>query len=403
MVGLGLILVVPVFVRLLADLTLRVTSQPTLTIAARRLQAQPAGVTRVVGGLLIGLFLVVGARSVVVAFESTPQYLEAAAQLNQRTMATFQSGPGDAADTVRKIQAVQGVRRVEDFPRLVSDCGPRSRFCVNVVVASCAQLTRIAPGLQGCRDGVAIALTNTFAGRVPAALPPLWAANETGSPEKVGGVAPVRVRVQRASPHSGIETAWGGYPLGSLNADAIIPPSTPGVAALTARTQQALVATGDPGRDAAQRLQALPLQLQSVPDFSDYDFVAELRALVWAVAAVIMSVGLLAFAVAAADRAVTRRREVTALQLVGVPRSVLRRTQWVESAAPLALGSFLAIGFGVLAGATYLDLNNGENLPVPWTQSLVLTVAAGLGSALVGVLTVIASSPRISPDLIRQE
>lgn len=161
---------------------------------------------------------------------------------------------------------------------------------------------------------------------------------------------------------------------------------------------------GDPGRAGANRLLDLPLNPEAVPDFGDYDFVAQLRALVWSIAAVILSVGLLAFAVAAVDRAVSRRREVTALQLVGVPRSVLRRTQWLEAAAPLALGCCLAIGLGLLAGATYLSMSSDwDRQPLPWMQSLVLAGLAALGSVLVGALTVIASSPRISPDLIRQE
>lgn len=71
--GIGVVIVVPVFVRLLADLLHRFSPGPATLIAARRLQAQPAGVARVIAALMIGLFLVMGARCVVVAFGRTPQ------------------------------------------------------------------------------------------------------------------------------------------------------------------------------------------------------------------------------------------------------------------------------------------------------------------------------------------
>jgi hypothetical protein len=57
---------------------------------------------------------------------------------------------------------------------------------------------------------------------------------------------------------------------------------------------------------------------------------------------------------------------------------------------------------GLLAGATYLAIG-GEDVAVPWRQSLVLAAFAVAGAALVASLTVVASSPRISADLIRQE
>jgi putative ABC transport system permease protein len=81
---------------------------------------------------------------------------------------------------------------------------------------------------------------------------------------------------------------------------------------------------------------------------------------------------------------------------------VLRRTQWIEAALPLALGCALAIGLGLLAGATYLSLDSSR-LPLPWSGSLGLAALAAVGAVLVGGLTVLASSPRISPDLIRHE
>jgi hypothetical protein len=75
--GIGMLLVLPVAARLIGDLMLLCARRPATVLAARRIQAQPAGVTRVISGLLIGLFLITGARCVIVAFESTSQDIAA--------------------------------------------------------------------------------------------------------------------------------------------------------------------------------------------------------------------------------------------------------------------------------------------------------------------------------------
>lgn len=398
LLGVGLILVVPVFVRLVADLTMRVTRRPTFTIAARRLQAQPAGVSRVISGLLIGLFLVVGARSVVVAFESTPQYETADRQIHGQQVVTVEASPHDLADQVRLARHTEGVRRVVSFARLSSSCRGTDP-CVNALVGTCAELHAVSPALRGCREGRPFALLDLAQyGIAPGSpLPGLRAVNRAGGHRPSSPVV-LTAPARPTHPWSGADE----QALQALSADLIVPPDAPGVRELASTSQSMLVAIGAPGRDLADRLAAAGVDVSSGADFDTYDFVARLRALVWSIAAVILSIGLLAFAVAAVDRAVNRRREVTALQVVGVPRSVLRRTQWVEAAVPLALGCCLAIGLGLLAGETYLSLDSASR-PGPWAQALVLAGLATLGSALVGGLTVIASSPRISADLIRQE
>ncbi|MGN6131682.1 MAG: ABC transporter permease [Nocardioidaceae bacterium] len=394
----------PVFVRLLADLTLRVTRRPTLAIAARRLQAQPAAVNRVVSGLLLGLFVVVGARSVVVAFESTPQYREAAYQIEQGQSVAGVVMVSRARALVQRMEHTRHVRRVLSLPTLASPCTPSGsqRGCLRAVVATCAQLRELYPGLRGCVPGKPLMLET--AGGFRSSTAHLLPLHPTRQSAPVKYAPTVRIPQATFLPGDSWRALDGDlqWRLWDLGAQVVLPPNTPGLAAVVAQTDRTVMVLGDPGRGLADELAAAGVNQFTTPDFANYDFVAQLRALVWAIAAIVLSIGLLAFAVAAVDRAVTRRREVTALQLVGVPRTMLRRTQWVEAAAPLALGSTLAIALGLLAGATYLSLD-GSHLPSPWAQSLVLALIAALGSLLVGALTVVASSPRISPDLIRHE
>jgi putative ABC transport system permease protein len=400
LLGLGLILLVPTFVRLLADAILRLTQRPTLTIAARRLQAQPAGVSRVISGLLLGLFLVVGARSVVVAFEDTPQYRSASDQIRhgQRVVISVDSAHIDQVS--RQAAGVLGVRRVTPFPMLGTSCtgtGP----CVSAVVGTCQQLHDIAPQIAGCVEGQPFAISPSWDTEHPPTLvPPLHALHQgvpiRGLPGLDGVAIPTRTAAVTAATDVGLS------PIDPMGGNLLLPPNTPGLAPLLRVTDRSIFVQGPPGRTLTDQLDRIGGGSISVPDFGAYDFVARLRALVWAVATIILSVGLLTFGIAAIDRAVTRRREVTALQLAGVPRRLLRRTQQIEAALPLALGSTLAIGFGLLAGATYLSLNEGHHR-LPTTPALVLAGIAIAGSILIGTLTVIASCPRISPDLIRNE
>lgn len=162
--------------------------------------------------------------------------------------------------------------------------------------------------------------------------------------------------------------------------------------------------TGDPGRDLDQRLRAsgAVANAYSPWDASEYDFVATLRNTVYTVAAVVMGIGLLAFAIAAIDRSIARRREFTALRLVGVPAPTLRRSQWIEALVPITGGAVLAIALGHVAGATYLAFG-GDDLAAPWEPTFVLAAAAAIGGVVVAALTVVATNQPISPDAIRAD
>ncbi|HSF27370.1 MAG TPA: FtsX-like permease family protein [Actinomycetes bacterium] len=391
LLGLGTILVVPIFMRVVADLLLRVGGGPATTIAARRLQAQPASVTRVVAGLMIGLFLVTGARWVVGNFEALPQYVGAKRALTVQQQVAVLTTPADRASTQARAEAVAGVRRTVAFSSLMSGCTNTSENCLFALVGTCDDLHALAPELTGCRSDQATWLRPSVADRLDRASAIRW----SPSPES-------DVSLSLPIPAESISGMRDGL-LRPLNEGQVfIPRGLPGLDRVLEHSSLDVVAIGYAGQDLPDRLLAAGLNASGGEDFDTYDFVAGLRAMVWAIAAVILSVGLLAFAVAAIDRAVSRRREVVSLQLVGVSPRVLRRTQWIEAALPIVTGSVLAIGTGLLAGATYLSLV--EDLDhAPWRQSLGLVAVAANSACIIAGLTVLAASPRIRPDLIRTE
>lgn len=405
LLGLGVILVVPVFVRLVADWLVRRRESPAAVIAGRRLQDQPAATTRLVSGLLIGLFLVTGARAVVVAFEQTAQYQAAAASMTTGEIGTTTVSSKVASSLTKQVAGIDGVRAVEALPYLSTPCEQQGT-CVGAVVATCEQLTNLVGPLPTCREGE------------PAWLGSGWAEDrETLSVHayESESAEPKGQRVRTPAPTYSLPDTVGQ----AVDAQVFFPRSTPGLGQLVSATSVQAIIAAEPGvslgdlsrvEDDASQTMLDPMIVRvdgrtvmiHPPDTAYYDFVAGLREIVWAVAAVILSVGLLAFAIGAIDRAISRRAEMVSLQLVGVSPRVLRRTQWIEAALPLGAGVVLAVGAGFLAGACYLAFGT-ELVNAPWQQSLTLAAVSLIASVAVAGVTVLAVSPRILPELIRSE
>jgi len=116
---------------------------------------------------------------------------------------------------------------------------------------------------------------------------------------------------------------------------------------------------------------------------------------------VVVSLGLLSFTIAGVDRALARRRELTALRLVGTPGRLLRVAQCWEVAIPAVFGSALAILTGAYAGATYLQLDEDRLLPLD--TAVLLALAVALGAALLAAITTIGTTARLDPEHIRTE
>ncbi len=404
--GIGLLLVVPVFVRMIADLMLRAARTPSTLIAARRLQAQPAGVTRVISALMIGLFLVVGSRGVVAAFESTPQYLIAEAQVATRQWAVVVADPGKTAGQTRQARAVTGVRDVVTLPWLTAQRGSRYRPARGaqdtVVVGTCADLTRLAPAVTGCVDGEPLWLYPQGDGRMPRRIT-VAPASDNESRNGVGAT----ITVEPGSRYAGLVPGSPSHEvaLGPIDATLLLPPGTPGVAPVLAEAQHRTYVVAGPGRTLVDDLLSAGVPVHSFYGFEDYDFVAGLRAIVYSLAALILGLGLLTFGIAAIDRALGRRRELASLQVLGTPPGVLQRAQWLEAAAPTVTGTLLAIGAGWFAGVTFLRLDGSSSqaLDRVLPATITIAVAALVISVLVAGLTVIASNTRLTSDQIRSE
>jgi hypothetical protein len=113
-------------------------------------------------------------------------------------------------------------------------------------------------------------------------------------------------------------------------------------------------------------------------------------------------IGVAAYLVAATDKAVERRPQVTALTLLGAKPRTLQAVQVAQVVLPLVVGLLLAVVAGKMTESGYLVTGggavfwDGAGLPLLLASALGVVVLAALGSLpLIG--------RRIDPELIRRD
>ncbi len=113
-------------------------------------------------------------------------------------------------------------------------------------------------------------------------------------------------------------------------------------------------------------------------------------------------IGVAAFVVSVADRAMERRAQVTALALLGARAGTLRGVQVLQVSLPLVVGLGGAIVAGWLAESSYLITGGGA---VHWDwEGLPLLFACALGVLLVAALASVPMVRRhIDPEHIRRD
>jgi putative ABC transport system ATP-binding protein len=110
----------------------------------------------------------------------------------------------------------------------------------------------------------------------------------------------------------------------------------------------------------------------------------------------------LTFLVATADRVVERRRNVTALTVLGCRRGVLRRAQAVQLLIPVACGASLALVAGVVAGRSY-DIFGGTGAPWNWGETGSILAACVAATILACTAALPLAGRRVDPALIRRD
>lgn len=411
-----MLLVVPVFVRLIADLLTQVSARPTLLVAGRRLQAQPTAMTRVVGALLVALFLATSSLAVLATFRATPQFERVHRMVTVEQSTTLAAEVGEVDQVVARAEAVGGVRRASPVHFAATDCRPaaipeESSCETQAWIGTCEDLRAAVSEISGCRGDVVQEIGYgrwLDPGRPAPTELVLWArgyelevaGGESGEftilpPRGPSAVVPLPSGPAIEAPE------WGASFFGGA---VFVPSGLPGVEELLTQTPAELRVVAEPGRDLFDNLAAAGLEYRTGEDFRDYDRVLWMGQVVGGLSVLFVSLGILSCGLAALDRAIERRREVISLQLLGAPGRVLRISQWIEVALPLVLGCGLAVWLGSVVGDAFLGLALSD-LPedVGIRQMWPALAAALIGAVLVGLLTSVAANPRIRPELIRSE
>lgn len=394
--GIGMLVLLPATVRLIAAALVHVPHS-TVRLAGRRMQAQPAGVQRVVAGLLAALFVITGARMVLVAFEEADGSYDAARTALAGGPQQIQvDAPRDVGGAVEAaLRAHPLVDRVAADQRLSTPCRGALSLCLTAFVGTCAELVEAMPGVAGCRDGEAAFIGDDalLASREPG--PTLaWRADRSGS-------------LAIPTPATTLAYDWSEDDL--TYANVFLPESTPGLADLVGEPRPTWMVSATGGATAAAQLESalrdVTSQVSVSPQWSAADtvYIDTMRRGLWLLATLVVSIGLLSFVLGGIDRALSRRSESARLQVFGTPRRTIVNAQWIEALLPLLVGVPLAAGLGSFAGATFVSLASGDGVATPYTGVTAVVAATLAGSVLVAGLTVVAAAPRLRAELIRAE
>ncbi|MEU8757675.1 FtsX-like permease family protein [Streptomyces sp. NPDC048659] len=388
--GAGLVFgLAPVTAWLARGLAGRVRSLP-LTLAMRRAEVEPGSALRVVTGLVLLVYATSLTQGVLVELD----------QVSRRTAPVQEYRIDTDGLDARQHDAlvrVEGVRAsVVESRSWTPDTGEYAP-AVEAVVGTCAQVAAFIKWSGGCVDGRVLRVHPTD---VPAdfdAPAGLRAPFDLKDGRRVTLTVPrERFSVDVYQP-SVISS-------GTL----LIPPSAlPARELASDTTSLYLVTASDPAtvRATLDAIGAIAPTAAVEPVgivVGSLHQLTVIRSLLAAGMVLGLVVGVAAFVVSVADRAMERRGQVAALALLGARGGTLRLAQCAQVVLPLGVGLGAAVVTGWLAESSYLITGGGA---VHWDWAgLPLLVLAALGVLVVGGL---ASMPvvrrHVDPEHIRRD
>ncbi|MGQ4358363.1 FtsX-like permease family protein [Streptomyces sp. SAS_272] len=396
LVGAGLVLTLPILSRALARRVARVTSSLSLGLAMRRNEMEPGGALRVATGLVLLVYAASLTQGVLIELD---QVSKNTARVQLYTMPLGDMSP-------REEQAMKRVSGVRGHAVLASSwTDPNSEKwpnSISAVIATCDQLRSMASVVENCVEGRSARL-----------MIPDYSINEFS---KVGRRFPfqlqnaegerrfvtVQVPSRTIRYHDDTATQLAGS--GSV----LIPPSAlPKGFRPQTRATLALISSSDPDtvRSVLEGIAGVDPTIEVELDGVDAAALQQITVIktLLAVGMVLgLIIGVAAYLVAATDRAVERRPQVTALTLLGARPRTLQAVQVAQVVLPLTVGLVLAVVIGKMAESSYLVTGggavfwDGDGLPLLLGAAVGVVVVAALGSLpLVG--------RRIDPELIRRD
>ncbi|MFF0745347.1 ABC transporter permease [Streptomyces sp. NPDC004111] len=377
--GSGLVLALaPITSWLARRLAGRTQSLP-LTLAMRRNEIEPGSSLRVVTGLVLLVFAASLTQGVLVELS---QISRPTSPTQEYRLASDDIGAGQRA----RMAQVAGVRaQAVTADSWIPDLGsPAPR--ISAVVATCAQLAAFADVAPGCVDGKVLRLTDSHTSvdldahrgkSYPFLLEP---SRPSGHAAKLPVVLPEDSLAFHARQPSALTSA-----------DVLVPPSLLPSGTRLADSDFLLVTSSEPAavRTALDGIGALAptADIEAIGvNVEALQQITVIKSLLASGMILGLVIGVAAFVVSVADRAMERRSQVTALALLGARPATLRTAQCVQVLLPLAIGLTAALIAGRLAESSYLITGGGDifwdadGLPLLLASTLGVLVVAGLAS-----------------------
>ncbi|MER5708888.1 FtsX-like permease family protein [Streptomyces sp. NPDC002122] len=360
-----------------------------VALAMRRTEVDPGSSLRVATGLVL---LVFGASLTQGVLVELDQVSRRTAPLQEYNISLSELGPAQRV----ALSKVPGVRA--ELVSYSSWNSPREGDVpgANLVVATCSQLTAYSQRVSGCVDGKIMQLRDD---RTPFEYDPK--AGERYPFEMANGrKAVLTVPRERVDVHP--------YDVSVFDSGALlVPPSLVPPNLVDSAGTLTLVSDADPAtiRSVLDGIGAIAPTASVDPVGIVIDSLAQLTVIrsLLAVGMVLgLVIGVAAFVVSVADRAMERRGQVTALALLGARAGTLRVVQVVQVVLPLVVGLGAAIVTGWLAESSYLITGGGA---VHWDwEGLPLLFACALGVLLAAALASVPMVRRhIDPEHIRRD
>ncbi|MGW4700716.1 FtsX-like permease family protein [Streptomyces sp. NPDC004285] len=360
-----------------------------LSLAMRRTEVDPGSALRVVTGLVL---LVFGASLTQGVLIELDQVSRRTAPVQEYSLPMSQlTGPQRT-----RMAALSGVQAhgliAESWVAPVDKDLPR----VQGLVATCAQLAAFTQSTRDCVDGKVLRIAD------PTFLSDEDARPGAGFPFLLSDGRKLMVSVPQEA-----VTVRAYDPSEFAGPSLLIPPSFLPRGTQLAGARFVLASPSDPGtvRAVLDGIGGIAPTASVEPVGIVIDSLAQLtviRSLLVVGMVLGLVIGVSAFVVSVADRAMERRGQVAALALLGARAGTLRVVQVVQVLLPLVVGLGAAIVAGWLAESSYLITGGGA---VHWDwEGLPLLLACALGVMLAAAVASVPMVRRhVDPEHIRRD
>ncbi|MFF9106723.1 FtsX-like permease family protein [Streptomyces sp. NPDC014805] len=393
LVGTGLVLALPLLSRVLARRIARWTQSLSLGLAMRRNEVEPGGALRVATGLVLLVYAASLVQGVLIELDQVSRNVSPV-QIYSVSLVRMSAGQQ------RALENIDGLRGHVVEVRAEAESDNADSLSTTALIATCSQIRAIVPDAGACVGDRLVRLVNQTVGDYDNVTKP---GESYSLPLAKGGdrrLVHLRIPSENLRYHD-----WPG--IAALSSSVLIPPSSLPVGYRPANADLTLVSDSDPEtvRHVLDAIGAVDPTIEVRPHGINVDALRQVDVVktLLAVGMVLgLVIGVAAYLVAAADRAVERRSQVTALALLGARPWTLRAVQVAQVVVPLAVGLVLAVVAGKAAESSYLVTGGGD---IFWDgEGVPLLIACALGAVVVAAL---GSLPlvgrRIDPELIRRD